>query len=149
VAKRLLPALRQALPATAWQFLALAGPPRRWQLNDLARRLEEQPEALELRDESVPASASGDTGLTPDRRPILEALDRLPEGACQASDRVRTQGRSQAEVAWVLAVWVRTVHRRLSRGLRLRAATPGDLCSGRQEPAGPWSDPGRRGGPAP
>ena len=85
----------------------------------------------------MPASASGDTGLTPDRRPILEALDRLPEGACQASDRVRTQGMSPAETAWVLAVWVRTVHRRLSRGLNRLAATLGDLCSGHEDPAGP------------
>ena len=83
------------------------------------------------------ASTSRDTGLTPDSRPILAALDRLPEGACEASDRVRTQGRSQDEAARVLAVSVRTVHRRLSRGLRLLAATPGGLSSGRQEPAGP------------
>jgi DNA-directed RNA polymerase specialized sigma24 family protein len=137
VVKRLLQARRQARPATARQLVALAGPPGRWQLHDLARRLEEQPEAPELRDESVPASASGDTGLTPDSRPILAALDRLPEGACQASDRVRTQGRSQAEAAQMLAVWVRTVHRRLGRGLQRLAATPGDLGSGRQDPAGP------------
>jgi RNA polymerase sigma-70 factor (ECF subfamily) len=137
VAKRLLQALRQARPATARQFLALANQHRRWQLHDLARRLDTQPEALELRDEAVPAPASSDTGLTPDRRRIRAALDRLPEGACQASDRVRTQGMSQTEAAQVLAVWVRTVHRRLSRGLRLRAATPGDLGSGREEPAGP------------
>jgi DNA-directed RNA polymerase specialized sigma24 family protein len=117
--------------------LALAGPPRRWQLNDLARRLDKQPEVLELRDESVPASTSSDTGLTPDRRRILAALDRLPEGACQASDRVRTQGMSPAEAAWVLEVSVRTVHQRLSRGLQLLAATPRDLCSGPEEPAGP------------
>ena len=85
----------------------------------------------------MPASASSDTSLTPDSRRILAALDRLPEGECEAFDRVRTQGMSQAEAAQVLAVWVRTVHRRLSRGLRLRAATPGDLGSGREEPAGP------------
>jgi DNA-directed RNA polymerase specialized sigma24 family protein len=116
--------------------LALACQPRRWELHDLARRLDTQPEAPELRDESVPASARSDTGLTPDRRRILEALDRLPEGACQASDRVRTQGMSPAGAAGVLAVWVRTAHRRLSRGLRLRAATPGDLGSGREDPPG-------------
>ena len=137
MAKRLLQALRPARPATARQFVALAGQPRRWELHDLARRLDTQPEALELRDESVPASARSDTGLTPDRRRIRAAIDRLPEGACEASDRVRTQGISQAEAAQVLAVSVRTVHRRLSRGLRLLAATPGDLCSGREDPAGP------------
>ena len=70
MAKRLLPALRQARPATAQQFLALAGQHRRWELNDLARRLDKKPEALELRDESVPASERCDTGLTADRRRI-------------------------------------------------------------------------------
>jgi RNA polymerase sigma-70 factor (ECF subfamily) len=80
VAERLLQALRQARPATARPFLALAGQHRRWELNDLARRLDEQPEALALRDESVPASTSSATSLTPDRRRMLEAIDRLPEG---------------------------------------------------------------------
>ena len=86
MAKRLLQALRQARPATARQFLALANQHRRWQLHDLARRLEEQPEAPELRDESVPAS---------------------------------------------------TVHRRLSRGLQLLAATLGDLYPGGEDAAAP------------
>ena len=85
----------------------------------------------------MPASASSDTSLTPDSRRILAALDRLPEGECEAFDRVRTQGMSQAEAAQVLAVSVRTVHRRLGRGLQRLAATPGDLCSGPEEPAGP------------
>ena len=69
--------------------MALAGQRRRWELNDLVRRLDKQPEALELRDESVPASASSDTGLTPERRRILEAIERLTEGEREASDPVR------------------------------------------------------------
>ena len=104
VVERLIKAPRAARPATARQFLALAGQPRRWELHDLAPRLDKQPGALELRDESVPASASSDTGLTPDSRRILAAIDRLPEGECEASDLVRTQGMSQAEAAQVLAV---------------------------------------------
>ena len=135
--ERLLQALRQARPATARQFLALAGQPRRWELNDLARRLDKQPEALELRDESVPASASSDTSLTPDSRRILAALDRLPEGECEAFDRVRTQGMSQAEAAQVLEVSVMTVNRRLNRGLQLLAATLRDLSPGDAGSAGP------------
>jgi RNA polymerase sigma-70 factor (ECF subfamily) len=108
----------------------------RWGLNDLAQRLDEQPEALELRDESVPALTSRDTGLTPDSRCILAAIDRLPAGECEASDLVRTRGMSKAEAALVLAVSVRTVHRRLSGGLQRLAATLADLCSGREDPAG-------------
>ena len=83
------------------------------------------------------ASTSRDTGLTPDSRRILAAIDRLPEEACEASDRVRTQGMSQAEAAQVLAVSVMTVHRRLSRGLQLLAAALGDLYPGDEEPDAP------------
>jgi DNA-directed RNA polymerase specialized sigma24 family protein len=122
---------------TARQLFALACQYRRWEPNDMARRLDEQPEALELRDESMPVSTSSDTGLTPDRRGLLASIDRLPEGECEASDLVRTQGMSQAEADQVLAVSVMTVHRRLSRGLNRLAATLGDLCSGHEDPAGP------------
>ena len=79
VVERLLKALREARPANARQFFALACQHMRWELNDLARRLDEQPAAVELRDESVPAPASSDTGLTPDGRRILAAIERLPE----------------------------------------------------------------------
>ena len=82
----------------------------------------------------MPASASRDTGLTPDSRRIPAAIDRLPEGECEASDLVRTQGMSQAEAAQVLEVSIMTVHRRLSRGLQLLAATLGDLYQG-EDPA--------------
>src|SRR5215471_14527801 len=55
VVERLLKALREARPATARQFFALACRHMRWELNDLARRLDEQPTAVGLPDESVPA----------------------------------------------------------------------------------------------
>jgi RNA polymerase sigma-70 factor (ECF subfamily) len=83
----------------------------------------------------VPDSTSSATDLTPDRRRLLEAIDRRPEGACAASDAVRTQGMSQAEAAPVLEVSVMTVHRRLRRGLPRQAATLGDLDPGGGDPA--------------
>lgn len=43
VTERLLKALREARPANVRQFFALAGQHTRWELNDLARRLDEQP----------------------------------------------------------------------------------------------------------
>ena len=119
VVERLIKAPRAARPATARQFFALAGQHMRWELNDLARRLDDQPAAEELRDESVPAPPSSDTGLTPDGRRILEAIDRLPEGEREAFDLVRIQGLSPAEAADVLGVSVRTVQRRLNRSLLL------------------------------
>jgi RNA polymerase sigma-70 factor (ECF subfamily) len=134
VVERLLKALREARPTSARQFFALACQHMRWELNDLARRLDERPAAVELRDESVPAPASSDTGLTPESRRILAAIESLPEGEREAFDLVRIQGLSQSEAARVLGVSVMTVHRRLGRGLQRLAATLGDLYPGDESP---------------
>jgi RNA polymerase sigma factor (sigma-70 family) len=135
VVERLLKALREARPASARQFFALACQHMRWELNDVARRLDERPAAVELCIESVPARASSDSVLTPDGRRILEAIDRLPEGEREAFDLVRIQGMSQSEAAQLLEVSVMTVNRRLNRGLQLLAATLGDLYPGEEDPA--------------
>ena len=135
VVERLLKALREARPATARQFFALANQHIRWELNDLARRLDERPPAEELCAESVPAPASSASGLSPDGRRILAAIDALPEGEREAFDLVRIQGMTQTEAAAVLEVSVMTVNRRLSRGLQLLAATLEDLYPGEEEPA--------------
>jgi RNA polymerase sigma-70 factor (ECF subfamily) len=127
VVERLLKALREARPATARQFFALACQHMRWELNDMARRLDERPAAVELRDDSLPAPLSSDTGLSPDSRRILQAIDSLPENEREAFDLVRIQGMSQTEAARVLEVSVMTVNRRLNRGLQLLTATLGDL----------------------
>ena len=78
--ERLLKALREARPATVRQFFALASQHMRWELNDLARRLDEQPAAVELREGLVPAPASSDSGLSPAGRRILEAIDEPTGG---------------------------------------------------------------------
>jgi RNA polymerase sigma-70 factor (ECF subfamily) len=130
VVERLLKALRQARPANTRQFFALACQHMRWELNDMARRLDEQATAVPLRDEAVPAPASSDSGISPDGRRILAAIEQLPEGERETFDLVRIQGLSQAEAAQVLEVSVMTVNRRLNRGLQLLAATHGDLKPG-------------------
>jgi len=138
VVERLLKALREARPASVRQFFGLACQHIRWELNETARRLDEQPAAEELRDESVPAPASSSSGLTPDGRRILAAIDQLPEGEREAFDLVQIQGLSQAEAARVLEVSVATVNRRLNRGLGLLTATLADLYPGEEEsPAAP------------
>jgi RNA polymerase sigma-70 factor (ECF subfamily) len=71
----------------------------RWELNDPARRLDEQSAAVELRDEALPAPASTASGLSPDGRRILAALEGLPGGEREAFDLVRLQGLSHAEAA--------------------------------------------------
>ena len=136
VAERLLKALRAARPASARQFFALACQHIRWELNDMARRLDEQPAAEKLHEELVPAPASSDSGLTPNGRRILAAIDQLPEGEREAFDLVQVQGLSQVEAAKVLEVSVATVNRRLNRGLQLLTATLADLYPG-EESLGP------------
>src|SRR3954451_4896414 len=79
VVERLLKALREARPANVRQFFALANRHIRWELNDLARRLDERPEAVELREGLDPAAASSGSTLGPDGRRILEAIEGLPE----------------------------------------------------------------------
>jgi RNA polymerase sigma-70 factor (ECF subfamily) len=137
VVERLLKALREARPATARQFFALACQHMRWELNDLARRLDQQPAAEELSAEAVPAPSSSGSSLSPDGRRILAAIDRLPEGEREAFDLVQIQGMSQAEAARVLEVSVMTVNRRLNRGLQQLAAMLGDLYPDEEDPAAP------------
>ena len=135
VVERLLKALRQVRPSNTRQFFALACQHMRWELNDMARRLDEQPTLLELQDETVPAAQSSDSGITPDGRRILSAIEGLPEDEREAFDLVRIQGMSQSEAARVLEVSVMTVNRRLNRGLQLLAVTLGDLYPGQEDPA--------------
>src|SRR5262249_32402906 len=66
VAERMLKALREVRPRTVRQFFALANQHMRWELNDLARRLDHQPAAVELREELVPSPSSSASGLSPD-----------------------------------------------------------------------------------
>ncbi len=104
VVERLLKALREARPRTVRQLFALANQHMRWELNDLARRLDDQPAAVELREGLVPSPASSDSGLTPDGRRMLQAIDDLPEDEREAFDLVRIQGMTQVEAAEVLGV---------------------------------------------
>ncbi len=127
VVERLLKALREARPRTVRQFFALAGQHMRWELNDIARRLDQQPAAVALPDGLLPAPASSDSGLSPAGRRILEAIDRLPEDEREAFDLVRIQGLMQAEAGQVLGVSTVTVKRRLASALRLLAERLSDL----------------------
>jgi RNA polymerase sigma factor (sigma-70 family) len=134
VAERLLKAMREARPQSVRQFFALANQHMRWELNDLARRLDEQPAAVELCEGLVPAPASSVSGLTPDGRRMLQAIGELPEDEREAFDLVRVQGMTQAEAAQVLGVSAVTVKRRLNRCLRLLTEQLADLRPGESPP---------------
>jgi RNA polymerase sigma-70 factor (ECF subfamily) len=137
VVERLLKALRQARPANVRQFFALACQHMRWELNDLARRLDERPAPVGLDEGEVPAPLSTGSGLSPDGHRILAAIDGLPADEREAFDLVRIQGMTQTEAAAVLGVSVVTVKRRLNRGLQVLAASLGDMSPGREDPTAP------------
>jgi RNA polymerase sigma-70 factor (ECF subfamily) len=134
VAERLLKALREARPENVRQLFALANQHMRWELNDLARRLDDQPAAVELCEGLVPAPASSISGLTPDGRRMLHAIGALPEDEREAFDLVRVQGMTHTEAAQVLGVSAVTVKRRLNRSLRLLAEQLADLRPGEKPP---------------
>jgi RNA polymerase sigma-70 factor (ECF subfamily) len=127
VVERLLKALREVRPRTVREFFALASQHMRWELNDMARRLDEQPAAVELNEALVPAPAGSDSGVTPLGRRMLDAIAHLPEEEREAFDLVRIQGLSQAEAGQVLSVSAMTINRRLNRGLQLLAEALSDL----------------------
>src|SRR5688572_19995690 len=120
VVERLLKALRGVRPPTVRQFFALANQHMRWELNDLARRLDNQAPAVELRDSAVAAPAETDgSQISPNARRILEAIENLPEEEREAFNLVRIQGLTQPEAADILGVSPKTVQRRLNRGVML------------------------------
>jgi RNA polymerase sigma factor (sigma-70 family) len=121
VVERLLKAMHSARPQSVRQFFALVNQHMRWELNDLARRLDKQPAAEGLSDAMVPAPLSSGSALTPDGRRMLEAIDRLPEDEREVFGLVRVQGLTHGEAAEVLGVSAKTVQRRLNRSLVLLA----------------------------
>jgi RNA polymerase sigma factor (sigma-70 family) len=127
VVERLLKALRSVRPQTVRQFFALSNQHIRWELNDVARRLEAQPTAVEVREELLVAPASSNSVLTPDGQRILEAIDELPEDEREVFELVHVQGLTQGQAAEVLGVSVRTVQRRLNRSLVFLADQLDDL----------------------
>jgi RNA polymerase sigma-70 factor (ECF subfamily) len=139
--ERLLKALREARPATARQFFALAAQHMRWELNDLARRLDERPRPVELLDQLVPTPPVSDSGLTPASRRIIDRIDSLPAEEREAFDLVRIQGMTQVEAAEVIGVSPKTVRRRLGRGLRLLAESLRDFDPDKSAPNRPEPGP--------
>jgi RNA polymerase sigma-70 factor (ECF subfamily) len=138
----LLTALRSVRPQNVRQFFALASQHMRWQLNDLARRLDERPVAAALAEVEVAAPPSSTSlGLTPDGRRMLRAIEGLPEPEREVFELVRIQGLAQGEAATVVGVSERTVQRRLNRARLLLAEQLADLRPAiSSEPALPPGD---------
>src|SRR3954451_11188069 len=92
VVERLLKAMRQVHPQTVRQFFALANQHMRWELNDLARRLDKEARQVELRESLVGAPAESNASqLSINAQRILQAIEGLPEEEREVFDLVRIQ----------------------------------------------------------
>jgi RNA polymerase sigma-70 factor (ECF subfamily) len=127
VVERLIKALREARPATVRQFFMLAGQHMRWELNDLARRLDREPRPVGVIEDLIPAPADSGSGLSTDARRMIEAIDALPDDQREVFDLVRIQGLTRTEAAALLGVATKTVQRRLDRCLLILIQGLGDL----------------------
>jgi RNA polymerase sigma-70 factor (ECF subfamily) len=119
VVERLLKAMRSQRPPTVRQFFGLVNQHMRWELNDLARRLDERPVVFPIDEGAVPAPASSDSVVTPRHRRVLEAIDHLPDEEREVFSLVKVQGLTHAEAAEVVGVSTKTVQRRLNHALVL------------------------------
>ena len=127
VVDRLLKALREVRPTNVRQFFALANRHMRWELNDMARRLDKETPAAGLDDAMVAGPVSSDSQLSPNTRRILEAIENLPEEEREAFDLIRIQNLTQPEAAEILGISQSTLHRRLKNGLLLLTEQLSDL----------------------
>jgi RNA polymerase sigma-70 factor (ECF subfamily) len=127
VVERLMKALREARPGNVRQFFQIANLHMRWELNDVARRLDNQMRAVDIADH-VPASPeSSASEIGPVARRMFQAIDELPEEEREVFELVRIQGLTQLETAGILSISERTVQRRLHGGLLLLSQKLGDL----------------------
>lgn len=127
VVDRLLRAMQEVRPTTVRQFFALANQHMRWELNELARRLDAQTSAIELQDAFIPAPEASVSQLAPSALRMLEAIESLPDDEREAFSLVRIQGMTQTEVADVLGTSTKTVQRRLNRALLFLSDKLSDL----------------------
>jgi len=128
VVERLMKAMRKVHPETVRQFFALANQHMRWELNELARRFDQEMRAVQLRESAVGGSPAGNTSqLSPNTVRMLNAIESLPEDERETFSLVRVQGMTQADAAEVLGVSVKTVQRRLNRSLLLLGEKLRDL----------------------
>jgi RNA polymerase sigma factor (sigma-70 family) len=127
VVDRLLKALREVRPTTVRQFFALANRHVRWELNDLARRLDKETPALRLPDPGVASPETSGSPLGPNTLRILDAIESLSNDEREVFDLVRIQGFTQIEVASLLGVSPKTVQRRLNHSLLQLTAKLSDL----------------------
>ena len=124
---RVIRAMEDIRPTTVRQFFALANQHMRWELNDLARKMDSQTPVIDLQEAPAAAAETSESQLSPNALRILEAIDSLPDEEREVFSLVRIQGMTHAEVAGLLGASTKTVQRRLHRSLMLLADLLDDL----------------------
>ena len=127
VVERLLKAMQKARPAGVRQFFALANQHMRWELNDLARRLDKEDPDVQLMESLAMAPESSGAELSQSARRMLQAIDELPEEEREVFSLIRIQNLTQIEAADILGVSPKTIQRRLNRSLLLLTQTLSDV----------------------
>jgi len=128
VIERMMKAMKMVQPGTVRQFFALANKHMRWELNDLARKCDNEVRAVELRESAVgKPPESSLSQVSPNAFRILEAIESLPEEEREVFSLIRVNGMTQSDAAAVLGIAVRTVQRRLHRSLLLLGEKLRDL----------------------
>jgi RNA polymerase sigma-70 factor (ECF subfamily) len=138
VVERMMKALREVRPGTVRQFFALANQHMRWEMNDLARKLDDRTRVVELRESlvEVPGQPSHATSqVSPNTARMMQAIESLPDEERETFCLVRVQGMTQTDAAAVLGVSVKTVQRRLTRILPLLVKKLHDLQPDSAPPA--------------
>jgi RNA polymerase sigma-70 factor (ECF subfamily) len=130
VVERLLKAMGKLRPQTVREFFGLANQHIRWELNDLARRLDEKAPDMELVEGLALAPESSASGISINARRMLDAIENLPDDEREVFSLVRIQGLTQTEVADLVGVSLKTIQRRLNRSLLLLSETLADLRPG-------------------
>jgi RNA polymerase sigma factor (sigma-70 family) len=140
VIERMLKALREVRPGTVRQFFHIASQHMRWELNDVARRLDRGTRAARLSEQLVAPSDDDDAPLGPNALRMLQAIEDLPAEIREVFDLIRIHGMSQTETAELLGVSVRTVQRRLGSSVLLLSECLADLRPTASDRRGPDAD---------
>jgi RNA polymerase sigma factor (sigma-70 family) len=128
VVERMLKAMKEFRPQGVRQFFAMANQHVRWELNDLARRLDREDRAQSIHESTVAAPDENKMSQeTPNALRILEAIESLPTDEKDVFELVRIQGLSQPDAASVLGVSPKTIQRRLNRAIMLLSDQLADL----------------------
>lgn len=99
VVERLLKSLGSARPRTVREFFALANQHIRWELNDLARRLDKKAPDVALVEGLAVAPESSGSGISVNALRMPAAIEELPDDEREVFSLVRIQGMTQTEVS--------------------------------------------------